>query len=203
MSEPLQTVDAGQTSQFASPWSMNERVLRVLWEFCWFLFCTWTPKPANAWRLFWLRVFEAKIQGTPFVHQRARITIPWKLTLHDGACVGDRASLYSLGEIQLGARSTIAQEAYLCTGTHDFTRATCPLLIGRIIVGEDAFVGARAFIMPGVKIGARAIVGACSVVTHDVPDDMIAAGNPCKVTRDRPRVSPQVSTEQAEPSSDA
>src|SRR5690348_3146553 len=131
MSEPLQAVDPDQESQFASPWSINERVLRVLWEFCWFLFCAWTPKPANSWRLFWLGVFEAKIEGTPFVHQRARITMPWKITLHDRACVGDRASLYSLGEIELGARCTIAQEAYLSTGTHDFAQPACPLVVAR------------------------------------------------------------------------
>jgi putative colanic acid biosynthesis acetyltransferase WcaF len=204
MSEPVQAVDPGQTSQFASPWSMSARMLRVLWEFCWFAFCAWTPKPANAWRLFWLGVFEAKIHGTPFVHQRARISIPWKVTLHDRACVGDRANLYSLGEIELGARCTIAQEAYLCTGTHDFTQAACPLVVAKITVGEDAFVGARAFIMPGVKIGARAVVGACSVVTQDVPDDVIAAGNPSKALRVRPLpVRPQVSTEAAEESTGA
>ena len=62
------------------------------------------------------------------------------------------------------------------TGTHDFTQAACPLVVAKITVGEDAFVGARAFIMPGVKIGARAVVGACSVVTQDVPDDVIAVG---------------------------
>ena len=198
MSEPVQAVSPGQTSQFASPWSISARVLRVLWEFCWFLFCAWTPKPANAWRLFWLGVFEARIHGTPFVHQRARIAIPWKITLHDRACVGDRANLYSLGEIELGARCTIAQEAYLCTGTHDFTQEACPLVVAKITVGEDAFVGARAFIMPGVKIGARAVVGACSVVTQDIPDDVIAAGNPSKVLRVRPPVRPQVSTQAEE-----
>jgi len=186
MTEPLQIVNPEQPSQFASPWSSRERALRFLWEFCWWLFCAWTPKPANSWRLFWLGVFEAKIDGTPFVHQRARIAIPWKLTLHDRACLGDRANAYSLGEIEIGARATIAQEAYLSTGTHDFTQPTFPLAVAKITVGEDAFVGARAFVMPGVTIGARAIVGACSVVTRDVPADVIAAGNPCRVVRPRP-----------------
>jgi len=203
MTEPLQNVDPAQASQFASPWSMSDRALRVLWEFCWFLFCVWTPKPANPWRLFWLGVFDAKIHGTPFVHQRARIIIPWKVTLHDRACVGDRANLYSLGEIELGPRCTVAQEAYLCSGTHDFTQAACPLVVAKINVSEEAFVGARAFVMPGVTIGARAIIGACSLVTHDVPADVIAAGNPCKVLRVRPAISPQISTEVTEESRSA
>ena len=185
MSEPLQNVDPAQSSQFASPWSVNERVRRILWEYCWLLFCVWTPKPANPWRLFWLRVFDARIYGTPFVHQRARVASPWNLTLHDRACLGDRANAYSLGEIEIGARAVVAQEAYLSTGSHDFSQPSMPLAVAKITIGEDAFVGARAFIMPGVKIGARAIVGACSVVTSDVPDDVFAAGTPCRVLRPR------------------
>ena len=183
MSAPLEAVDREQTSQFSSPWSVKERFWRILWEFCWAFFCAWTPKPANPWRLFWLRVFDAKIVGTPFVHQRARIAIPWNLTLHDRACLGDRANAYSLGEIEIGVRAIVAQEAYLSTGSHDFTNPVCPLVVAKITIEEDAFVGARAFVMPGVTIGARAIVGACSVVTRDVPNDVVAAGNPCRVLR--------------------
>jgi acetyltransferase-like isoleucine patch superfamily enzyme len=51
--------------------------------------------------------------------------------------------------------------------------------------GDNLFVGARAFVLPGVTIGARSIIGACSVVTYDVPENVIAAGNPCRVLRTR------------------
>ena len=180
-----QIVNPEQKSAFESPWPPSQRVLRMLWEFCWVVFCVWTPKPMNEWRLFWLRVFDAKIHGKPFVHQRARILIPWNLTLHDRACLGDRANAYTLGEIEIGARATIAQEAYLSTGSHDFSQAGMPLVTAKITIGEDAFVGARAFVLPGVTIGARSVIGACSVVTHDVPENVIAAGNPCKVLRPR------------------
>jgi len=159
--------------------------MRVLWEFCWTLFCVWTPKPLNEWRLFWLRVFDAKIDGRPFVHQRARIEIPWNLTLHDRACLGDRANAYSLGEIEIGAGATVAQEVYLSSASHDFRDPAMPLTVAKITIGEDAFIGARALVLPGVKIGARAVVGACSVVTKDIPDNVIAAGNPCRVIRAR------------------
>ena len=180
-----QVVNPEQKSAYDSPWPDSQRVLRVLWEFCWFIFCSWTPKPLNEWRLFWLRVFDARIDGKPFVHQRARIAVPWNLTLHDRACLGDRANAYSLAEIEIGARATVAQEAYLDTGSHDFDLAGLPLVTAKITIGEDAFIGARAFVLPGVTIGARSVVGACSVVTHDVPEGVIAAGNPCKVLRQR------------------
>lgn len=185
MTEPLKCVNPAQTSQFASPWPVGERLRRGLWELCWFIFCAWTPKPLNPWRLFWLGVFDARIHGIPFVHQRARIAVPWNLTLHDGACLGDRTSAYSLGEIEIGARAVVAQEAYLNTGSHDFSQSSMPLVVAKITIGEDAFIGARTFVMPGVKIGTRAIVGACSVVTKDVPENVVAAGNPCRVLHSR------------------
>jgi putative colanic acid biosynthesis acetyltransferase WcaF len=128
-------------------------------------------------------VFGCKIDGKPFVHQRARIQIPWRIVLHDRACVGDRANLYSLGEIELGRRCVIAQEAYLCTGTHDLTDPNQPLVTGKITVGTDAFVGARAFLMPGISIGEGAVVGACSVVTRDVGPRSIVAGSPARFLR--------------------
>jgi putative colanic acid biosynthesis acetyltransferase WcaF len=180
-----QVVNPEQKSAFDSPWSDANRMMRVLWEICWLIFCAWTPKPLNEWRLFWLRVFDAKIDGTPFVHQRARIAIPWNLTLHDRACLGDRANAYTLGEIEIGARATVAQEVYLSTGSHDFSQPDLPLTTAKITIGDDAFIGARSFVLPGVTIGARSVIGAGSVVTKDVPGDVIAAGNPCRVLHPR------------------
>ena len=52
---------------------------------------------------------------------------------------------------------------------------------GRIEVGEEAFIGIRSIIMPGVRIGKHSVVGAGSVVTRDVPDYTVVAGVPAKV----------------------
>ena len=144
------------------------------------LLCVWTPKPFNPWRLLILRIFGARIHGRPFVHQRARIQIPSNIELHDGACVGDRANLYSLDRITIGGQAVVAQEAYLCTGTHDFADPALPLLTAPIVVGQRAFIGARAFVLSGVSIGERAVIGACSVVTRDVADGTTVAGNPAR-----------------------
>ena len=163
-----------------SPWGLGERIRMLLWEVCWRLFCQWTPKPLHVWRLMWLRLFGAQVEGWAFVHQRARIQKPWLLKLGDGACIGDRANIYNLGPVEIGPRAIVAQEAYLCTGTHAFEKPGVPLVTKPIRIGEDAFVGARSFILPGIVVGAGAIIGACSVVTKDVEAATVNAGNPCR-----------------------
>ncbi len=178
MNAPRKTYS--QASPYDTPWTGSERVRTQLWEICWALFCRWTPKPANPWRLFWLRRFGATLNGNPFVHPRARVTHPWNLTLHDRACLGDGAHAYALGPIELHAGCTIAQEAYLCTGTHDFSSPQLPLQTAPIIVGELAFVGLRAIVLPGVNIGRNAVVGAGAVVTHEVAAGQKVAGNPAR-----------------------
>ena len=52
-----------------------------------------------------------------------------------------------------------------------------------VTIGDDVWVGAGALILPGVTVGARAVIGAGSVVTRDVPEGVFAAGNPCRVIR--------------------
>jgi maltose O-acetyltransferase len=51
-------------------------------------------------------------------------------------------------------------------------------------IGSDVWVGGGAIILPGVRVGSRAVIGAGSVVTRDVPERVFAAGNPCRVIRE-------------------
>ena len=173
-------------SAYASPWTTRERIGMLLWNTAWGLLCAWTPKPLNPWRLGIARCFGAKLSGTPFLHPKARIAVPWRLTMGDRACLGDGANAYTLGEIVIEERATVAQEAFLCTGTHDFSSGTLPLVTAPIRIGAGAFVGARAFVLPGVTVGAGAVIGACAVVTRDVPPGATAAGNPARILKSSP-----------------
>ena len=172
-----------QESINPSPWSLSYRLRLVSWEFTWKCFCAWTPKPFNPWRLFILRIFGAKLIGTPFVHQRACIEHPWNLCMHHRACLGDGSHAYCLAKIEIHPYSTVAQEAYLCTGSHDFTLDSLPLITAPITINSNVFIGARAFLLPGITVGNRSIVGACSVVTRSVPPNAVVAGNPAKFIR--------------------
>ena len=100
------------------------------------------------------------------------------------ACLGERANAYSLGRIEIAEGATVGQEAYLCTGSHDFSDPALQLIVEKISIEPHAFIGVRAMIMPGVNVGKNAVVGAMSVVTKDVPSDQVVAGNPASKIRE-------------------
>lgn len=53
--------------------------------------------------------------------------------------------------------------------------------IGRVMVGNNVFIGAGSIILPGITIGNNVVIGAGSVVARDIPDNTVVAGNPCKI----------------------
>jgi putative colanic acid biosynthesis acetyltransferase WcaF len=176
-----------QETFYSSPWSIAMRLRMALWEVAWLLLCRWTPKPLRPWRIAVLRLFGAKTEGIVFVASSARIKMPWNLTMEARSCIGAYAQIYNLAPVTLGERATVAQEVYVCCGTHKFDDPALPLVVGPIHIGPDAFLGARAFIHLGVSIGAGAMVGACSVVTRDVEPWTISVGNPSRFIKHRKR----------------
>lgn len=99
--------------------------------------------------------------------------------------IGDEAELYSLGKITIGDGAMVSQQAYICAGTHDYTDVALPVVPLPIEIGPEAWICARAFVGPGVKVGTGAIVAACGVAVKDVPEWTIVGGNPAKFIKKR------------------
>lgn len=186
MSRPADRISPmPQRDAYSSPWSVAERVRYALWQTVWLFLFRPTPKFLFSWRLFLLRLFGTRVRGRPFVAASARIRFPWKLALDDRACIGEYVDVYNLGPVILGPRSTVAYQSHLCSGTHDFSTGRLPLMIGPIRIGADAFIGSRVIVLPGVIIGDGAVIGSGAVVSQDIPAWQIAAGNPCRVIKER------------------
>ncbi len=158
-------------------WSHRVLIGRCLWWAVSPLFRL-SPRPLWAWRVWLLRCFGAQIGRQVHLHPTVRITIPWNLRIDEQAAVGDRAILYALGPIAIGARATVSQNAHLCAGTHDWRDPARPLVKTPIQIGADAWICADAFVGPGVRIGAGAILGARAVAMTDLAPGHIGAGNP-------------------------
>jgi maltose O-acetyltransferase len=88
--------------------------------------------------------------------------------------------------VTIGSRTLFGPNVQIYTATHpiDYKERSTGLEYAKpIVIGEDVWVGGSAVICPGVQIGSRSVIGAGSVVTKNIPPDVFAAGNPCRVIR--------------------
>jgi maltose O-acetyltransferase len=88
--------------------------------------------------------------------------------------------------VTIGSRTMFGPNVQVYTASHPLNhieRSAGLEYAKPIVIGEDVWVGGSAVICPGVTIGDRSVIGAGSVVTKDIPADVFAAGNPCKVIR--------------------
>ena len=82
---------------------------------------------------------------------------------------------------RIGDEVTLAPRVVILAHDASMTRQLHCTKIGKVDIGNKVFVGAGTVILPGVTVGDNAIIGAGSVVTKDIPEDVVAAGNPARV----------------------
>ena len=156
----------------------------MLWSLATPLF-RFSPRIFFGWRNLLLRIFGAKIGSNVHIYNSATIYFPWNLEIGDWSAIGEHAYIYNLGRIRIGKHVTISQRAHLCAGTHDYRDACLPLLKPPIVVGDQVWICADAFIGPGVTVGEGAVVGARAVVLRDVLPWMVMVGNPARPVKKR------------------
>ena len=136
----------------------------------------------NYLRLARLRRGGLHCTGTSYIHPRARISAPSNVTIGTNCFIG-RAFLYALDKISVGDKSIVGDDVFLCTGSHDIYAADFHLVTKPIAVGRCVWIGTGATILPGVRIGDGAVVGAMAVVSRDVPDEAVVVGNPARIVK--------------------
>lgn len=126
------------------------------------------------------------------VGERAVIEPPFRcdygynISIGSGSFVNYGAVFLDVNPIEIGADVQIAPNVQLLTATHplDAMRRRAQWESGRpISIGDGAWLGGGAIVLPGVSIGAEAIVGAGAVVTRDVEPRTVVAGNPARILR--------------------
>ncbi|MBB5183109.1 acyltransferase [Catenisphaera adipataccumulans] len=116
------------------------------------------------------------------------IIAPFAGAAFDRLCIGSHvfinanALFMARGTITIEDDVQIAANVSILSNNHDFYDRQI-LLCKPVIIRKGAWIGANAVILPGVEIGRHAIVGAGSVVTKDVPDGAVVAGNPAHVIK--------------------
>lgn len=112
--------------------------------------------------------------GGKFVHLGDKVYANHNLTLVDDT------------HIYIGSHTLIGPNVIIATAGHP----VLPQLREKeyqfnmpVHIGKNCWIGAGAIILPGITIGDNSVIGAGSVVTKDIPDNVVAVGNPCKVLR--------------------
>jgi maltose O-acetyltransferase len=87
--------------------------------------------------------------------------------------------------VSIGSYSQFGPAVQIYTATHPLdAKLRRTVELGKSVsIGDDVWIGGGAIILPGVTIGSRSVIGAGSVVTRDIPEDVVAVGNPCKVIK--------------------
>ena len=113
------------------------------------------------------------------------------MRIGDETWIGQQSFLHSAGGIDIGARVGIGPGVRIITSTHNEVGRETPILhsplrLSPVVVEDDCDIGVSATILPGVRIGRGAQIGAGAVVIEDVPPFGIAVGVPARVIRERP-----------------
>lgn len=132
-----------------------------------------------------MRLFGARIDRNARVSPSVSVWAPWNLEVGTDASIGHHVDVYSVAPIRIGAHATVSQYCFLCSASHDPSDPNMRLVSSPIVIKDQAWVCAGAYVLPGVTVGQGAVVGAASVVTKDVPDWCIVAGNPSRYIRER------------------
>ena len=172
---------------FTQPsFSLRNRLARAVWGVVWLLLFRPSPRMAHGWRRLLLRVFGAKLGEHVHVHADVKIWAPWHLVVGDRVGVGSGANLYNMAPLHIGSGSVISQGAHLCGGTHDIDSDNFQLVAKPIVLGENVWICADAFVGPGVRIADDCVLGARAVLFKTISSPCgVWSGNPAVYKRDR------------------
>ena len=173
-------------SQYHNALSRKNQLIRLLWTVAWGLLARPLPRSVGSgWKRWLLRLFGARIAPTAIVYSSAKVYYPANLTMEAYSCLASDVDCYNVAPITIGANSTVSQGAYLCTASHDITDPLNHLITAPIIIKDQAWVAAGAFVGMGVTIGQGAVVGARAAVFKSVEPWTVVGGNPAKFLKKR------------------
>jgi len=110
---------------------------------------------------------------------------PKGITIGEDTVVGDHAFLDGRAPLKIGNHVSIASQVLIYNSEHNVHREDMEVVEEPVTIEDYAFIGPRAIILPGIKIGKGAVVAAAAVVTHDVPPGKVVGGVPAREIGER------------------
>jgi putative colanic acid biosynthesis acetyltransferase WcaF len=156
----------------------------VWYFFNYFFLYSILPWPYT-FKCFLLRLFGAKVGTGVVIKTRVRIKNPWRLIIGNNCWIGEDVWIDNLEDVAIGSNVCLSQGALLLTGNHDYTISSFPYRLGKIIIEDGVWVGAKSVVCPGVVCRSHSILTVNSVASKEMEEMKIYAGNPAQVIRNR------------------
>ncbi len=132
-----------------------------------------------------LRRFGASIGTGVYLRPGMRVKFPWRLQIGDHSWVGEDVWIDNLAPVVIGNHCCLSQGVYLCTGSHDWQASKFDLVTAPITLCDQAWLGAKSVVGPGVTVGEGAVLALGSVATGDLKPWWIYRGNPAVPVKER------------------
>lgn len=146
--------------------------------------------PFHSIRKLFFRIAGVKVGKNSYIHMGGRFYLPINITIGEGTIIGDRCFLDGRAKLTIGNHVDIASQVLIYNSEHEINSESFDPIEQPVEIGDYVFIGPRAIILPGVKIGKGAIVAAGAVVTSDVKPFDIVGGVPAKVIGERKNKNP-------------
>lgn len=161
------------------------KIKMLTWYFInYYIFDSALPWPYSLKR--WLlRLFGTRIGRAVVIKTKVRIKYPWRLAIGDHSWIGESCWIDNLETVEIGDNVAVSQGAVLLTGNHDYTDVTFPYRLGKIVLEDGVWIGARSVVCPGVTCRSHSILTVNSVANKDLEPWGIYSGNPATLARQR------------------
>lgn len=136
--------------------------------------------PCYQTRKFFYRLAGIKIGKGSTIHMWANFFQPANIEIGEDTIIGDHCFLDGRAPLKIGSHVAIASQVLIYNSEHDIHSEDFKPIEQPVEIEDYVFIGARAIILPGVKIGKGAVVASGAVVTRDVPLMTIVGGVPAK-----------------------
>lgn len=158
---------------------------RLLWFYVNAIFLKSSLLPSSGFRIFWLRLFGAKVGQGVTIKPGVNVKYAWHLTIGNQTWIGENVWIDCLVPVSIGNNVCISQGAVLLTGSHDYKKSTFDLITAGFTLEDGVWIGAGAMVNLGVTVASHAVLTSGSIATKNLEAYSIYQGNPAVKIRDR------------------
>jgi putative colanic acid biosynthesis acetyltransferase WcaF len=171
---------------FNNSWyNPGNKILLLIWYFTNVIFFKNSLNPFSFLKVLILRLFGAKVGKNVLLKPSINIKYPWKLTIGDNSLIGEEVWIDNLDDVIIGSNVCISQGAMILCGNHKFTSSSFDLMIGKIVLEDGVWIGAKSIVCSNVICKTHSVLLVNSTATFNLEPYTIYRGFPAVKIKER------------------